>query len=130
MVQKNPLSSADIYALVVFHNIGIDGILEKEELIEDFVKVHDESGSAIMYWTNPGKPFPAEKSYFQMLDEGELKVKDWVYRLIIRHSYEGELPFVVEITKNKFTPRKAKNPLVDRTNSLFPDFEPVLQPSY
>ena len=129
--KKNPLLLANYYALIVFYDIGIKGVFEKGKLTENFVEVHDESGSAVMCWTKQGEIFPADKSYFQMLDSCELQLQDWVYSLIIRHSYEGELPFVAELTKTKFsTTRKEEDSLLDRITSLFPDFEPVPQPSY
>lgn len=129
--KRNPLSSSNYYALVIFYDVGIDGIYDKDKLTEGVTKVHDGSGSKVMCWTEPGQILPAKKSYFQMLDDGDLEVQDWVYRLIIRHSYEGELPFIAEVTKNKFTHRKReRDSLVDRITSLFPDFSSELQPSY
>ena len=129
--KKNPFFAANYYALIVFYNIGIKGVSEEGELTENLVEVHDESSSAVMCWTKPGEIFPAGKSYFQMLDNCELQLQDWVYMLIIKHSYEEELPFVSEVTKRRvLTMRREKDSLFNRVTSLFPDFEPVPQPSY
>lgn len=125
--KKNFLLSASHYAFVVFYNVGIDGIFdnnsEDDELIRNYdlignhVNVHDDSGSVVMSWTEKGDLFPADKSYFEMLGNFELEVQDWVYRLVIRHSYERGVPFVVNVEKNAFSNEK-KDSLVDRVNSL------------
>jgi len=129
--KKNSLSSASLYALIAFHNVGIEGIPNERGLIEDLVKVHDGSSSTVMCWNKPGELFASHKSYFQRLEDGELLPQDWVYALTVAHSYYRGLPFVLEIEKSKFTrTKREKSSLIDRINSLFPDFEPALQPSY
>jgi len=129
--KRNPLSLSNYYALIVFYDVGIDGIYDKDKLTKGLVKAHDGSGSKVMCWTEPGEILPAKKSYFKMLDDGDLEVQVWVYRLIIRHHYEKGLPFIAEVTKNKFTHRKReKDSLVDKITSLLPDLNPTLQPSY
>ena len=131
--KKNFLLSASHYAFVVFYNVGIDGIFDENsennsednepfrnyELIRNYVNVHDGSGSVVMNWTKKEKIYLAEKSYFEMLGNFELEVEDWVYRLIIRHSYERGVPFVANVVKNEFSNKKINeqnNPLVDRIN--------------
>jgi len=130
--KKNPFSSAGLYALIAFHNVGIDGILNgRGGLVKDLVKVHDGSGSTVMCWNEPGEMFASHKSYFQRLEDGELLLQDWVYGLTIVHSYHKGLPFVSEIEKSKFTrTKRKKSSLMDRINSLFPDLVPAPQPSY
>ena len=135
--KKNFLLSAGHYALVVFYNVGINGIFEDScednseenglirnyELIRNYVNVHDNSGSEVMGWTEKGDLFPADKSYFETLGNFELEVKDWVYKLVIKHSYERGLPFVVNVEKNNlpnkdhFSNRK-KDSLVDRIDRI------------
>lgn len=129
--KKNFWLSASHYAIVVFYNVGIDGIfvdkpeddepLINHELINNYVNVHDDSGSEVICWTEKGDFFPAEKSYFKMLGNFEIEVQDWVYRLVIRHSYDGLVPFVVNVEKNEFSNKrtnKEKNSLVDRINKI------------
>jgi len=131
--KKIPATSASCYALIAFHNVGIDGILNRkgEMVIENFVKVHDGSGSAVMCWNRPEELLHSHKSYFQRSEDNELLLQDWVYRLVIAHSYYGGVPFVSEIKRRKFSrTRKEKSSLMDRINSLIPDVSPVPQPSY
>lgn len=129
--KKNFWLSASHYAIVVFYNVGIDGIfvdkpeddepLINHELINNYVNVHDDSGSEVICWTEKGDFFPANKSYFEMLGNFELEVQDRVYRLVIRHSYDGLVPFVVNVEKNEFSNKrtnKEKNSLVDRIDKI------------
>jgi len=135
--KKNFLLSASHYAFVVFYNVGIDGIFDDSsedsseenglirnyELIRNYVKVYDGSGSKVMSWTEKGDLFPADKSYFEALGNFELEVKDWVYRLVIRHSYEEGLPFVVNVEKNNFHNKdhffnRKRDSLVDRIDRI------------
>ncbi|MDP3989785.1 MAG: hypothetical protein Q8Q01_01105 [archaeon] len=132
--KTNFLLSASHYAFVVFYNVGIEGIFEdscennsdenelirNDELIRNYVNVHDGSGSEVMSWTEKGDLFPADKSYFEALGNLELEVKDRVYRLLIRHSYERGLPFVVNVEKDNFSNVKKDSitDRIDRFNSL------------
>ncbi|MBT4805500.1 hypothetical protein HON71_04980 [Candidatus Woesearchaeota archaeon] len=123
--KRNPFSTANDYAFISFYNVGIDATSENGEMNEDLVNIHDESGSATICWTGPGHVYPCKDSYFQMLDSGELKPQDWVYRLDVRLIYEFEVSFVIGFKKNKFsTPKTEKSSLVDKISSLFPEPEP------
>ena len=122
---KRPIRTANDYTYISFYNVGIDATSENGEMNEDLVNIHDESGSATICWTGPGHVYPCKDSYFQMLDSGELKPQDWVYRLDVRLIYEFEVSFVIGFKKNKFsTPKTEKSSLVDKISSLFPEPEP------
>jgi len=120
---------ANDYAFVVFYNVGIDGIFgenvdddekKNSELIGNLVNVHDESGFEMMYWTEKGNICPARESYFEMLGNFELEVKDLVYQLIVRYIYDGNVSFVADVTKSKCSNEK-KVPLMERVNRLLHD---------
>lgn len=122
------------HALIVFHNLGITGIVQDDALLRDMVYVHDDTGSKVMSWPSPRNwVYPSNMSYPQMLDEGGLTQDDWVYELIIRHPYDsfGDCCFVVDVTKQKFTRKAEKKPsLVERVRSLLPESEPLPAPAY
>ena len=129
--KRNPLLDANYYAYILFYNVGIHEIIEGDELIGDAVQVHDSSGSEVMLWTTPGELFPANKSYFQMLDDRELELDDFVFRLAIRHSYEGSLPFISEVEKRKQSKNiKDEHSLIERILSLIPNIEPDFELAY
>lgn len=129
--KRNPLSYANKGAIVIFYNVGIDGIFEGKALIPDFVNLHDQSGFKVASWTEIGDLFPAEKSYSEMLKTGELKINDWVERLVLWHSYDENLPFVSEVNKNNFKNRRTeKDSLTERVVELFPKLTPIAQLAY
>ncbi len=114
------------YAFVLFYNVGIDAIVVNGDLERTAAQIHDASGQFVTLWTGPGNIFPTSKEYAQFLEDGDLKPKDFVYRMCVRHSYLGKTSYVVSIEKDKFTTRKTKEAtLVDRLGSLFPEFEPA-----
>jgi len=123
--KRIPSSTANDYAFISFYNVGIDATSEDDKMNDDLVKVHDKSGAASVCWTGPGRVYPCKNSYFEMLDSGELKPQDWVYRLDVRWIYEFEVAFVIGFRKNKFSiPKTEKESLVDKISSLFPEPQP------
>jgi hypothetical protein len=122
---KRPIRTANDYTYISFYNVGIDATSENGMMNDDLVNIHDKSGSATICWTGPGRVYPCKNSYFEMLDSGELKPQDWVYRLDVRWIYEFEVAFVIGFRKNKFSnPRIEKESLVDKITSLFPEPQP------
>ena len=130
LFKRKPLSKSNSYAIVFFYNVCISGILNNEKLVENLVNIHDESGLDIMFWnsSNDSIPlYPMKKSYPEMLDEGLLEINDFVYRLTVKHSYEGNQPFIAGIEKYKIL-RKTKNKSEEKIGDFFPGLVP--QPSY
>jgi hypothetical protein len=118
------------YALISIYNVGIDAVFENEERVRNMVHVHDASGIKVMSWNEPGEDLPAAQSYDQLLEEGILKPKDFVYRLLFSHWYPsqgGPLSCVAEIKKQRFSNHVHKPSLADRLEALFPDL-PILNP--
>jgi len=114
------------YAFIIFYNVGIDAIVVNGELERTAALIHDASGQFVTLWTGLGEIFPTSKQYAQFLEDGDLKSRDFVYRLCVRHSYPGKTSYVVSIEKDKFTTKKKKEAtLVDRISSLFPELLPT-----
>jgi|SRR3989344_8696602 len=123
---KYPISDGRDYAVVIFYNVRLDRFAGGYA----YTNVHDASGSEIMCWNERGRLYPAIKSYREMLESGELQKQDWVYRLVVRHSYLGAMPFVAEVTKSRAEVRKeARDSLVDRITALFPERLPDFLPT-
>ncbi|MEK6917347.1 MAG: hypothetical protein AABW51_00175 [Nanoarchaeota archaeon] len=121
----------NVYSLILFYNVGIDCVENKEG--EEFakVKIHDKTGTKIASWSNSNGTFPAERHYTDMLNSDEIKEKDWVYRLLARHVFDedGSVLFVADVKKTKFTNKKTeKSPLIERINALIPQVNPGLLP--
>lgn len=125
--QRNPFASSSAYAIVAFHNVGIDAIVEGEHLAGEHVLVHDFTGQEVMCWTTKGSVSPLRYSYPEVLEHGELELRDWLYALYIRHSYDEHLPFVALFEKQKFSnPKKDHVPVRERLleQLLHPQPEP------
>ncbi len=127
--KNNEFLHAGHYALVIFYNIGIDAIYDRKVMERKYAKIHDASAQFVTIWTGPGDIFPAEKEYAQFLEDGDLKPQDFVYRMMVRHSYLGKTSYVVSIEKDNFTKRQPKKEtLADKISSFFPDLVPNFKP--
>ena len=128
--KRTEFLAAGHYALIIFYNIGIDAIVVNNHLERTAAHIHDASGQFVTLWNGPGDIFPTSKEYVQFFDDGDLKSRDFVYRLCVRHSYFAKTSCVVSIEKDKFTTRKTKEAtLVDKVSSLFPDLVPEFEPA-
>lgn len=126
--KRTEFLAAGHYAFIIFYNVGIDAIVVNRELERTVALIHDASGQFVTLWTGPGEIFPTSKEYAQFLEDGDLKPRDFVYRMCVRHSYPGKTSYVVSIEKDKFTTRKMKEAtLADKISSLFPDLVPEFE---
>ncbi len=129
--KHHPFTTGAYYARILIYNVGIDALELDGKLVTDAVEVHDGSASILAHWIDEPSLYPAYENYCELLESSVLKEQDWVYRLVMRHSYDGTLAFISRITKDKFTRKKnVDDSLPDRIHALLPEIEPLPQPSF
>ncbi len=112
----------DRRAFVFFHNVGIRvSKIDEESERPQWFYVHDETGEELMNWHNDPSLIvaPPIRTFNQVEDEEDLKLDDFVSRVIIQYDINYKMPYIIDVEKQKYKlrPDTKKESLLEKTRS-------------
>lgn len=127
---------------VLIHNVGIERLRDGESKeVKDFFKLHDGSGTELVYWGRGLPPyFDAEVSFEEAQETQGFEDGDWVFEVFLNYIDHMRLYFplaIVSVQKNESSenrsheeptlPEKIRS-LVGRIREYIPNYPPAPLP--
>ena len=118
-------------AYIIFQNVGLKKLVDKEFEIPNWFVLHDNSGQEVVCWDANHELFPTIASFDEVQAEQGLRDSDWVYDVLVRYLIWSNMSNIVRVNKHDFSNRKLeKDSLAERIRSFFPGYEPGWQPAF
>ncbi len=124
---RSPVSQA----FVILNNVGLEILEDDDDELSGAmcVRLHDTTAEMVAIWPNNSSgPSLTLRNFKEVQEKDGLTVDDWVSRVYLKYLIGHDVPIIIDVEKNSFSPPTRGKKKTSRIWNIF-DQQPLPNPA-